>query len=192
MRFLILSAVIIFTIFSSTQLSAQDYDSEEAQKAWQEAMTPGEMHTLLAKIAGEWKAKIKMWNDRAGEPMVSEGTVVSEMIMDGRYLQSKHTGSYMGMPMHGMAIEGYDNARKKFVNTWIDNFGTGIMISEGEYDPEQKAMIYHGKMTSPMDGSDIETRQVMKMIDDNNSIFEMYMMMGGREVKSMEIEYTRM
>ena len=46
-----------------------------------------------------------MWNDPAGEPMMSEGTVVSEMIMDGRYLQSKHTGSYMGMPMHVLAVE---------------------------------------------------------------------------------------
>jgi hypothetical protein len=97
----------------------------------------------------------------------------------------------MGMPMHGLATEGYDNVKKKFISTWLDNFGTGIMISEGEYNSETKEIVYHGKMTDPIGSGDIKTRQVMKMIDDNNSIFEMYMMMGGQEVKSMEIEYTR-
>jgi hypothetical protein len=171
---------------------AQDYNSEEAQKAWQEAMTPGEMHAMLAKAAGTWKAKIMMWNDPESEPMVSEGTVESEMILGGRYLQSKHTGTYMGMPMNGFSIEGYDNVKKKFINTWVDNFGTGIMISEGEYDPEKKEVVYYGKYTDPMSGGDIKTRQVMKMIDDDHSVFEMYMNMNGQEFKSMVVEYTKM
>jgi len=192
MRYFIFSTLLIFLLCCSAPVSAQDYDSEQAQKAWEEAMTPGEMHALLAKIAGEWNAKVKMWNDPAGEPMVSDGTVKSEMIMDGRYLQSKHTGSMMGMPMHGLALEGYDNVRKKYISTWIDNFGTGIMISEGDYNPESNEILYHGKMTDPMSGEEIKTRQVMKMIDDNNFTFQMYMDMGGQEVKMMEIEYTRM
>lgn len=182
---------VLLLLCLSSAIVAQDYDSEAAQKAWQEAMTPGEMHAMLAKAEGEWNATITMWNDPTAEPMISEGTVVSEMIMDGRYLQSKHTSTFMGMPMHGMAIEGYDNAKKKFINTWIDNFGTGIMISEGDYDPESKQMVYYGSMTSPMDGSAIKTRQTMKMIDDDNSVFEMFMEMGGQEVKSMNIKYTR-
>jgi hypothetical protein len=191
MRYIIFSAVLIFSLLCLSPLYAQDYNSEEAQKAWQEAMTPGEMHALLAKAAGKWKAKITMWNDPASEPLISEGTVESEMILGGRYLQSKHTGTFMDMPMHGLAIEGYDNVKKKFINTWVDNFGTGIMISEGEYDAEKNEMVYHGNMTSPM-GGEIKTRQVMKMIDDDNSVFEMYMMMNGQEFKSMRVEYTRM
>lgn len=191
MRYLTIIPAVILLFICLTTLSAQDYNSEEAQKAWQESMTPGEMHAMLAKAAGKWRAKVIMWNDPASEPMVSEGTVESEMIMGGRYLQSKHTGSYMGMPMHGLAIEGYDNVKKKFVNTWVDNFGTGIMVSEGEYDPEKKETVYYGIITNPM-GGEIKTRQVMRMIDDDNSVFEMYMNMNGQEFKSMQVEYTRM
>lgn len=191
MRNLSLIVLVIIQFCCFNPLTAQDNNSEEAQKAWQEYMTPGEMHSMLAKMAGEWNAKVSMWNDPAGEPIVSEGTISSEMILGGRYLQSKHTGSYMGMPMNGIALEGYDNSMNKFVNTWIDNFGTGIMVSEGDYNPDTKEMTYHGKMTDPMGGAEIKTRQVMKMIDDNNAIFEMYMMMGGQEVKSMEMVYTR-
>lgn len=123
--------------------------------------------------------------------MVSEGSVSSEMILGGRYLRSVHSGTYMGMPMNGIALEGYDNAKGKFVSTWIDNFGTGIFISKGHYNSETKETVYHGKMSDPMTNSELKTKQVMRMIDDNNAIFEMYIMMGGQEVKSMEIVYTR-
>ncbi len=191
MRHLLYKLTVILLFVCLTSITAQDYNGEEAQKAWQEAMTPGEMHEMLTKYAGKWKVTVQMWNDPAGEPMVSEGTVESEMIMGGRYLQSKHTTEMMGMPMQGMAVEGYDNVKKKFISTWIDNFGTGIMISEGEYDPETKEVVYHGNMTNPM-GGDIKTRQVMKMTDEDNAVFEMFMDMNGQEVKSMHVEYTRM
>lgn len=186
---MILVGVLLFCSIST--IVAQDHNSEEAQKAWQEYMAPGDMHSVLARVAGEWNAKVSMWNDPTGEPMVSEGTVSSEMILGGRYLQSTHTGTYMGMPMNGIALEGYDNSKKKFVSTWIDNFGTGIMVSEGDYNSETKETVYHGKMTNPMGGGEIITKQVMKMIDDDNAVFEMFMVMDGQEVKSMEIVYTR-
>ena len=41
----------------------------------------------------------------------------------------------MDMSFTGMAIEGYDNVKKKFVSSWIDNMGTMILNSEGTYDP---------------------------------------------------------
>ena len=36
------------------------------------------------------------------------------------------------MTFKGTGIEGYDNGKKKFVGTWMDNMGTGIMMSEGD------------------------------------------------------------
>lgn len=33
-----------------------------------------------------------------------------------------------------MGIMGYDNAKKKFVSTWIDNLGTGIINMPGEWN----------------------------------------------------------
>ena len=118
MRYLLLGAILFVCCFTS--ITAQDPNSEEYQKAWQEAMAPGEMHAMLARAAGEWKTKATMWMDPNAEPMVSEGSVSSEMILGGRYLRSTHKGNFMGMPMDGIAIEGYNNIKKKFINTWID------------------------------------------------------------------------
>ena len=32
--------------------------------------------------------------------------------------------------------------KKKFVGSWVDNMGTGIMFSEGTYDPATKTFTY--------------------------------------------------
>ena len=86
----------------------------EQQKAWTEYMTPGKYHEMLAKTAGEWKTVSKWWMDPSKEANISEGTAVNEMIMGGRYLKSTNSGMMEGMPFEGLAIQGYDNAKKEY------------------------------------------------------------------------------
>jgi len=38
-------------------------------------------------------------------------------------------GKMKDMMFKGMGMEGYDNVKKKFVASWIDNMGTGIEFS---------------------------------------------------------------
>jgi predicted enzyme related to lactoylglutathione lyase len=119
--------------------------------------------------------------------------------MGGRYVITEHTGK-MQMPgadgkmtdteFKGMSTEGYDNAKKKFVSTWIDNMGTGIMVSEGDYDAASKTLTYLGDY-SPAPGVKTKTRQAIKFVDKDHRTMEMYEDRGGQEVKTMEISYTR-
>ena len=37
-------------------------------------------------------------------------------------------GKMKDMQFKGMGVEGYDNVKKKFVASWIDNMGTGIHV----------------------------------------------------------------
>jgi len=48
-----------------------------------------------------------------------------------------------------------------------------------------------GAMVDPMSGKDVEYRQTMKFIDNNNQLFEMFMISDGKEVKNMELTFTR-
>lgn len=186
--------VLSLFLFSSVNLLiAQDDEmgmDPEMMKAWQESMTPGPMHELLARSVGEWKAEVTMWMDPNQPPTTSEATTVCESILGGRYFKSTHTGIMMGMPFEGYEISGYDNVKKKFFNVWLDNMGTGIMLSEGLYDEASKTFTYSGTMTEPM-GNDMMVHEVIKVIDNDNTIFEMYMDEGGKEMKTMEIKYTR-
>src|SRR5215470_4588351 len=63
----------------------------------------------------------------------------------GPYGQDANAGPRwkdVGLGIQGMAVEGYDNVKKKFVSSWIDNMGTAIMISEGTYDAGAKTLTY--------------------------------------------------
>ena len=178
---------------SSNVLIAQEEGGEmdpAMMKAWQESMTPGPMHEMLAHRVGEWKAEVTTWMDPAKPPETSEAKTVTEAILGGRYFKSTHTGMMMGMPFEGYEISGYDNVKKKFFSIWLDNMGTGFMTSEGTYDEASKTLTLTGQMTEPM-GNTVNVREVAKDMDNDNSTFEMYVDMGGKEMKTMEIKYTR-
>jgi hypothetical protein len=127
------------------------------------------------------------------------GKTVRKPIMGGRYVQADHDGKMqmpgpdgkmMDAPFKGMEIAGYDNAKKKFVSSWVDNMGTGIMQSEGTYDPATKTLTYTSEY-EPMPGMKTKVRELLKIPDKDHHTLEFYEDRGGKEVKVMEITYTR-
>ncbi|MGB5287812.1 MAG: DUF1579 domain-containing protein [Ignavibacteriaceae bacterium] len=183
---------IAFSLFIISNVFAQEGgEQSQEMQAWMEYMTPGPMHEMMAKTAGEWKVNTKYWMDPAGEPMETEGKANVEMILGGRYMKSTHTGTMMGMPFEGINLQGYDNATGEFTAIWIDNMGTGISVSKGKYDEATKSINFEGSMLDPMTKEDMSFRQVVKTIDDNHFMFEMYMNYNGQEFKSMVVDYSR-
>jgi len=181
-----LALVLLCSIFSF----AQDANQEAMMKEWQTYMAPGPEHKMLTDMAGEWEGDITMWMDPSQPPQTMKGATKYESVMDGRYIVGKFSGMMMGMPFNGMDITGFDNALKVFQNVWIDNMGTGMMVLEGKYNKSTNTVTYNGKMVIP-NGSKVDVRQVLKIIDKDNSIFEMYVNYGAGETKSMEIKYKR-
>lgn len=166
--------------------------SKEEQQAMMAYAQPGPMHQMLAKSAGNWTEETTMWMAPGTPAMKNTATSTNVMIMDGRYQQSTHTGNFMGMPFTGVSTTGYDNTRKVFTNTWIDNMGTGIMYSEGVYNEKNKSIEFKGKCTDCTKGKSVDFRQIMYFIDDNHQKMEMYMPdKTGKEFKGMEILFTR-
>jgi hypothetical protein len=160
-------------------------------KKWFDYMTPGDMHEMMAKSVGEWTYISKYWMDPSAPPTVSEGKSVNEMILGGRYLKSMSYSEVMGMPMEGMNILAYDKGTNEFFSFWIDNLGTGMTTARGKYDQKTKVCKMKGTMVDPMSGSEIEYIQTMQFIDDDNQLFEMYMIQDGKEIKNMELVFKR-
>jgi Protein of unknown function (DUF1579) len=164
-----------------------------------EMAKPGDNHKHLQQLTGTWSYNVKWWVSPDAPPSEASGTTVSRPVMDGRYLVSDHTGK-MQMPggdgnvtemeFKGMAIEGYDNAKKKFVASWIDNMGTGIMNMEGTYDAATKTLTYLAEY-EPMPGMKTKMREVVKITDKDHHTMEFFELRGGKEVKTMQIDYTR-
>jgi len=184
---LTICAVVITAVYFT--VAAQ---SEAEMKAWMEYMTPGDFHKEMAKWDGEWNEDITMWMAPGTPAQKNTASCVNKMILGGRYQSSTHSGSFNGMPFEGISTTGYDNAKKVFVSTWVDNMGTGIMVMEGAWDDKTKTLNLKGKQTDPATGKEMGVRETFKIIDDNTQKMEMYMTpAGGKEYKSMEIVFTR-
>ena len=102
------------------------------------AGTPGAAHKNLAGMEGTWTAKVKSWMSPGAPPMENDGTSESKMALGGRFLEERVQSSFMGQPFSGIGYTGYDNVKKKYVSTWMDNMGTMIMVMEGTPDPAGK------------------------------------------------------
>jgi hypothetical protein len=182
-----LISLALFTIITTNTFA----QSQEQMQKWTEYMTPGAMHQMLAQSNGTWNEDITMWMAPDAPPQKSTASCENKMIMGGRYQESKTTGSFNNMPFEGYSLVAYDNAKKVFKSTWIDNMGTGIMELQGAYDPATKTVTLTGKSVDPTTGKEMDVRQTMKFIDDNNEFMEMYMTQDGKEFKTMEIKFTR-
>ena len=195
MKKLILYSLLVIFFSSLTVVFAQDKTEEQkaAEQKWMAYMTPGEYHKNLAKCVGDWDAKMQMWMGPNTDPTISVGTVKGEMILGGRYLQMKYNSTIMGMPFEGISTDGYDNSKKVFFNTWVDNMGTGIMYGEGTVDNGSKTVNYTGNFFDPLSGKDTPYRQTVQNVDDNHMVMEMFYPnpMDGKEYKAMHVEYTK-
>lgn len=176
----------------NTSFAQSAEDQNAMMEKWMAYMTPGDMHKMLAKQNGVWEAKSKMWMAPGAEPMETTGELTTDMHLGDRYQKSTYTSEFMGMPFEGVSTTAYDNARKVFINTWMDNTGTSIMYSEGQWNEETKTIEFKGMATDAMAGKQMPFREVITMIDDDHYKMEMYNTMAdGKELRSMEIMYTR-
>jgi len=184
---------------ASTAAPAAGQPSAEDMQKMMELSRLNENHKLLGELDGTWGYTVRMWMDPSAPPQESKGTAVCKPIMDGRYYVTNVSGQ-MEMPgpdgkmkemtFKGMGLDGYDNVQKKFVSSWVDNMGTGIMISTGTYDPASKTFTYHSEMEM-MPGMTTRVRATNRLVDKDHRTFEWYEDRGGKEVKTMEINYTR-
>lgn len=167
-------------------------DSATMMKNWQDYMTPGDVHKMMAKWDGTWNGDVTMWMVPGAPEQKSTSTAVNKMIMNGLYQQATHTGNMMGMPFNGMSIVAYDIHRKEFTSTWIDNMGSGIMVLKGPWDEATKTITLKGRMVDPGTKGDMDVRETFKITDDNNQEMAMYVTMpDGKEFNTMNIKYTR-
>jgi hypothetical protein len=168
-------------------------EQQAMMEAWQKASTPNERHKqLLAEFEGTWDAKMTAWMDPSAPPMVESGKSVNSAMFGGRQLRMDYTGTFMGQPFEGLGYTGYNNVTGKYFSTWSDNMSTGLFVAEGDYDPAAKVYTYRAQMPDPMKaGTMIPVRETMRFADKDHALFEMYETREGKEMKTMQIEYTR-
>jgi hypothetical protein len=184
---------------SPTSPGATQANDSEMMKQMMELSKLNENHKLLSQLAGDWSYQIQMWMAPGAPALKSSGTSSIKPLWGGRYYVTHSTGQMrmpgadgkmQSMTFKGMGVDGYDNAKKKFVSSWIDNFGTGIVLAEGDYDPASKTFTYNTE-EEMAPGMKTKVRETVKVVDKDHLTFSWYENRGGREVKTMELDCTR-
>jgi hypothetical protein len=188
------------TTTSTATAPAGQPNEADMMKQMMEMAKLNENHKLLADLNGTWSYTVKFWPAPGAPPQESKGTAIRKSMMGGRFfvmdvsgkmqMPDPATGKMKSTDFKGQGIEGYDNAKQKFVGTWVDNMGTGIMTSEGTYDPAGKTFSFTAEYEI-MPRIKQQMRETLKLTDKDHMNFEMFENRGGQEVKTMEINYTR-
>ena len=167
------------------------------QKAMMEAFARmGEVraeHKQLEYFAGRWNVKTSVVMDPAGPPQVTNGKSETKALFGGRSYEINYEGSYNGESFTGRGYIGFDNLKGKFFSSWMDSMSTGMWLALGTYDAKNKSYTFFGEMDDPLSPKTVlKIRQVFRIVDDKHYTFEWNETRpGGKETKTMWIEYTR-
>lgn len=154
--------------------------------------TPGPNHEWLAGYAGSWTLEVSHWMAPGAPPQTSQAMAVGEMAFGGLFLVERVRGDFGGMPFEGRGTSGYDNIRKEFVFTWIDNMSSGIMTGTGKLSADRKTMTSSTKVMDPATGKEVTMRTVETFDGPDSRRSETFTTgPDGKEFKTMELTYTR-
>jgi hypothetical protein len=197
MRSRILAATVLITFTAALATAADDPKAKAAQQqaameAMMKAATPGDAHKKLGAMVGTFNTDVKMWMDPAAPPTGGTGVSENTWALDGRFVEQRFNGTFMGMPFHGIGYTGYDNIKKHYIGSWMDNMTTSMMVSTGTVSADGKSITFMSTMDDPMTGKSSEVKETVTVVDGDHHTLEMW---GpgpdGKMFKMMEIAYSR-
>jgi hypothetical protein len=166
--------------------------SEQAMmEQWQKVMAPAAGHARLMPMVGSWKATTTVTMAPGAPDEVSAGTSVHRLVLGGRFLEQTYKGTTMGMPFEGIGYTGYDNAQQRYVGTWMDTFGTGVMRCLGVGRPTDEKIDFVAEAIEP-NGNKKVFETIVRIRNHEHHSFEMWTKgPNGKSFRMMLIEYER-
>ncbi|HEX4824422.1 MAG TPA: DUF1579 domain-containing protein [Candidatus Polarisedimenticolaceae bacterium] len=163
----------------------------EMMAQWQAASTPAEGHQRLAPMVGKWSAVTEFVMAPGAPAQKHGGTSENELVLGGRYLRQVYRGLAMGMPFEGIGYTGYDNPSKRYVGTWMDTFGTGLMNSVGTGKPSDQKLTFAAEAIEPS-GKTVLFDCIITIQDRDHHAYEMWTKApNGKRYRTMRVDYVR-
>jgi hypothetical protein len=176
------AALVAVTAFATNTLVAAPQDPAEPGGAGMEmdpAMMaemmrlamPGEEHAELMRSAGQWDNSFRMRMAPDAPWVEFTGSMESRPVLDGRYLLEEQEFDYMGMPMKGINILGYDNSTGEYTSMWADTMSTWWISTRGKKDADG-AIDFRGTMKDVV--GERPFRMVIQFESDDEVLVRMY------------------
>ena len=170
---------------------------------------PGKYHQIIGDLVGAWawkgrhysgdpnpdsnKVEIEFSGTSIRKPFANGRFFITEAISDkDQKLQSPiQNGKMIEVNAKETTTEGYDNVKKKFVQTLIGNhIGSGLSYTEGEFDSTTKTIIYV-RVDELVPGMTMKVIEHFIIQDNDHYTIEIYGERNGSIIKDTEINYTR-
>lgn len=165
----------------------------EQEEAFAKLSQPGEHHRHLAKMAGTWEVEATIWMEPGAPPSKAKGVSHNEMILGGRFLQSRYKSEFMGEPFTGIGIDGYDNGTGKHLGVWIDSAGTAVYRFEGSCSEGGKVISTFAEVFDPVRGEMKTSKAVLTIDSEDQYTFEAWdEQPSGSFHRSMVLVYRRL
>ena len=167
----------------ATQPSAEDL----------KLLQPGPEHERLKALVGEFDGEYEVFTAPGAEAKRSKGKVVNELVYGGRFIQGHFECDMLGSRVTGQNLIGYDNAKKRYVGTWVNSGSTGIVVAEGAADAAGKVITVEFEEKNDADPAHpYRTQFVTTIIDRDHYRFETVLLAPGIEPFTVaRINYSR-
>jgi hypothetical protein len=99
----------------------------------------------------------------------------------------------LGLVVHGVGIDGYDNRAQKHISMWIDSQGTMMLTFEGTCSDGGRVMTMLADYVDPADGRAQTMKTVTTVVADGHIVSQTFVRpaAGGEFVQTVETVYTR-
>jgi hypothetical protein len=162
---------------------------KEMEQMMEQLARPGEPHRWLARAQGGWAVSGHFLEPNGVKAPIC-GTACFRMIQGGRWQEQVISTTMKGKRYEGRGLTGYDNAKQRFENVWLDTMSTGHSVAYGQRSADGNTLTLSGEWEMP-GGMKLPFKYVSTYVNANHMTFRMYMTMEGKEALMGEIHYTR-
>ena len=196
--FLMIISVALFAEAQTKQKQTMSKEAANKPRVTQpdraremENAAPAAAHSHLGKLAGEYTTTTKFYMEPGAAPQETTGEAKLWMTLDGRFLSEENTGTFMGQPLKGFRMLGYNNASKRYEGIWTYSMSTAIMSLNGTSSDGGKTVT----LTAAFDGEGGAKQKLsvaMRQTDDDHFVVSLSGTVAeGKPGPMLETTYTR-
>lgn len=145
------AALVLSLAIALPVLAASGTQAEEAIANFEALAEPSEAHANLDYFVGSWNTQTT-FTYRGMAKMDVEGTIETNWILGGRFLESHEYSTFMDRPYEAQTLLGYDNATGKLTQTRVDNQATFSQNFTGSQSSDGKVLETTTTFTDPNTG----------------------------------------
>lgn len=151
--------------------SAQEPANAEQRRkmeAMMVAMQPGPEHARLARLAGRWDVALTMFSPGGGEPVMAAAVAENEMILGGRFLQSRVKGGQAPLAIESLVLTGFDRRHNRYTTVGFDTWGTYYVTAAGTM--QDSLITMHGTDEDPIAGHTQVYDMNLRFVDEDTYV----------------------